>query len=196
MRTAQVVTIEVRARGGLERSDLGAQNSDPTRREGISVMTQHQDYETKRAALRERFQTVSDSTDGQPAVGTGGVDHLALICSDLVATVEFYTGVLKMRLVKVVPNRDDETSTHIFLDMGGGNLLAFFDFPGHGPTPTKRGVGSMHHLALKASSEDFACLLTRLDEASIEHSVHGGGEAGSVYVRDPDGILVEVTTGY
>ena len=126
MQTAQVVIIEGRARRGLERSDPGAQDSDPTCREGISVMAQHQDYETKRAALRERFQTVSDSTDGQPAAGTGGVDHLAL----------------------------------------------------------------------KASSEDFTSLLARLDEASIEYSVHGGGGAGSVYVRDPDGILVEVTTGY
>jgi catechol 2,3-dioxygenase-like lactoylglutathione lyase family enzyme len=35
-----------------------------------------------------------------------------------------------------------------------------------------------------------------LKEARIEHSVHGSAAAGSVYVRDPDGILVEVTTGY
>jgi catechol 2,3-dioxygenase-like lactoylglutathione lyase family enzyme len=39
------------------------------------------------------------------------VHHLALVCSDLQRTIEFYTDVLKMPLVKIVPNRDEPTST-------------------------------------------------------------------------------------
>jgi len=152
------------------------------------------DYEARRAQLRERYLGTADS--GTPALATGGVDHLALICSDIERTIDFYTEVMGMRLVKLVPNRDDPTSTHIFLDMGGGNLLAFFDFPEHGPAPTVRGIGSMHHVALKAEPADYQALLGRLDEKGVAYSVHGGRERGSVYMRDPDNILVEVTTGY
>jgi catechol 2,3-dioxygenase-like lactoylglutathione lyase family enzyme len=101
-----------------------------------------------------------------------------------------------MRLTRIVANRDDPTSTHIFLDMGGGNQLAFFDFPEKGPARTVRGVGSMHHVALKGSPEQLRTILATLQERQIPHSLHGSPESGSVYVRDPDEILVEVTTGY
>ena len=94
-------------------------------------------HEARREALRARF--LSDETPAPDTVLTGGVNHLALISSDLDATFQFYTGVLKMRLTRIITNHDDPTSTHIFLDMGGGNLLAFFDFPEHGPAPTEEG---------------------------------------------------------
>ena len=150
-------------------------------------------YAAKREQLKERY------LDSEPApcpVGTGGVDHLALISSDLDATVRFYTGVLGMRLTRVIENRDEPTSTHIFLDMGGGNLLAFFDFPEHGSAPGQRGIGSMHHVALKAEPEQYRAVLAALKEQDIAYSLHGSEDKGSVYMRDPDDILVEVTTGY
>ncbi len=150
-------------------------------------------YETKREQLKERY------LDTEPAagpVGTGGVDHLALISSDLDATLRFYTGVLNMRLTRVIQNRDEPTSTHIFLDMGGGNLLAFFDFPEQGSAPGRRGIGSMHHVALKAAPEQYRAVLANLKAQGIAYSMHGSEETGSVYMRDPDDILVEVTTGY
>ena len=153
-------------------------------------------HERKRDDLRRRYLTVEEPTAAPVAPDTDGVDHLALISSDLEATIRFYTEVLNMRLVKVVPNRDEPTSTHIFLDMGGGNLLAFFDFPAHGPARTVRGVGSMHHLALKATPANYQALLGRLEACGLEYSVHGDSSRGSVYLRDPDGIQVEVTTGY
>ena len=152
-------------------------------------------YEARRAALRDRFIDASERT-ASPEVATDGVDHLALICSDIEATTEFYTGVVHMRLTKVIQNRDDPTSTHIFLDMGGGNQLAFFDFPLHGPAPTVRGIGAMHHLALKAAPEKYGLVVDTLKAREIEHSIHGTEERGSVYFRDPDDILLEVTTGY
>jgi catechol 2,3-dioxygenase-like lactoylglutathione lyase family enzyme len=39
-------------------------------------------------------------------------------------------------------------------------------------------------------------ILSRLDEGHIPYSIHGTPGAGSIYVRDPDEILVELTTGY
>ena len=111
-------------------------------------------YQARREELKQRYLSTDEGTP--QAVNTGGVDHLALICSDLDTTIRFYTEVLGMRLSKIMVNRDEPTSTHIFLDMGGGNQLAFFDFPEKGPARTVRGVGSMHHVALKATSEKFS----------------------------------------
>jgi hypothetical protein len=39
-------------------------------------------------------------------------------------------------------------------------------------------------------------ILGRLDQRHISYSMHGTPDAGSIYVRDPDEILVELTTGY
>lgn len=151
-------------------------------------------YQHRREELKRRFLPAGEQP--APTVGTGGVDHLALICSDLEATIRFYTEVIGLRLTRIVQNRDEPTSTHVFLNLGGGNQLAFFDFPEKGPARTVRGVGSMHHIALKAAPEQMRALLTTLNERHIPYSMHGTAESGSVYVRDPDEILVELTTGY
>ena len=152
-------------------------------------MDQNNPYEAKRRALQEQFM----AGDAEASLGTEGVHHLVLISSDLEATVRFYTQALNMRLVKVVENRDDPTSTHIFLDMGGGNLLAFFDFPEHGDAPVVRGIGAMHPVALKASPSQYKALFARLKDQGIDYSQHGSDAAGSVYLRDPDNALIEVT---
>ena len=157
-------------------------------------MTEQRNYEARRAELRQMFQ-VEDAgpSDG---VATGGVHHLALICSDMEATIRFYTEVLEMRLNRIVQNRDEPSSTHIFLDMGGGNQLAFFDFPSLGPQPTVRGIGSMHHVAIKAEPARYKTIVQTLKKRGIAHSIHGNEDLGSVYLHDPDNILVEITTGY
>ena len=157
-------------------------------------MPELSEYQVRREELKKRYLSAEEHSPHP--VTTSGVDHLALICSDLERTVQFYTEVLGMRLTKVMTNRDEPTSTHIFLDMGGGNQLAFFDFPEKGPARTVRGVGSMHHVALKATPEKFSTILKTLKDKHVSYSLHGSESAGSVYVRDPDEILVEVTTGY
>jgi catechol 2,3-dioxygenase-like lactoylglutathione lyase family enzyme len=154
-------------------------------------MNEHNPYEAKRRSLIENH--MSEAASSADEIGTSGVHHLVLISSDLDATVRFYTEILNMRLVKVVENRDDPTSTHIFLDMGGGNLLAFFDFPEHENAPAIRGVGAMHHVALKATPGQYKDLLSRLRERGIDFSLHGDDESGSVYLRDPDNALIEIT---
>ncbi len=150
-------------------------------------------HEARREALKQRHPPQGD--DVPEPVATGGVHHLALISSDLDATIDFYTEILQMRLTRVVSNRDDPASTHIFLDMGGGNMLAFFDFPEHGPERAVRGIGAMHHVALKAEPEKYRAIVDTLDERRVPYSLHGSKEAGAVYLRDPDDILIEVTTG-
>ena len=158
-------------------------------------MGDHGHYEAKRAGLKRRYLD-SDKPAEANGAGTGGVDHLALISSDIERTIEFYRDVLGMKLTRLIQNRDDPTSTHIFLDMGGGNLLAFFDFPEHGDAPAMRGIGAMHHVALKATNEQYQAVIGNLMGRDIEHSIHGTEEKGAVYFRDPDNILLEVRTEY
>ena len=158
-------------------------------------MSDVQIYEARREELRRRFLPEGEPPPDLPGVWTGGVHHLALICSDIEATIGFYTEVLQMRLNRIVQNRDEPSSTHIFLDMGGGNQLAFFDFPELGPEATVRGIGSMHHVALKAEPERYRAIIGALKEKNVPHSIHGSEEEGAVYLRDPDNILVEITTG-
>ena len=152
-------------------------------------MSDLETYEARREALRAKY--IEDVSAPAP-VSTAGVDHLALICSDIDDTIRFYTEVVNMRLVKVVTNRDEPTSTHIFLDMGGGNLLAFFDFPEQDTGQTVRGIGAMHHVALKAAPGQYQAIVKTLQARDLPHSIHGTQEAGSVYFRDPDDILLEV----
>src|SRR5260370_12510862 len=145
-------------------------------------------YQKRREEL-SRHYLQSDAPALQP-VYTGGVDHLALISSDLEATIHFYTEVIGMRLTRIVQNRDEPTSTHIFLDMGGGNQLAFFDFPEKGPARTVRGVGSMHHVPLKAHSDRLRSIITTPKEVNLSYPLHGSPESGSHYVHDPDNLLL------
>src|SRR5215831_10110083 len=118
-------------------------------------------YQERRERLKKGY--LPDGENAVHNVQTAGVDHLALICSELERTIGFYTEVVGMRLTRIVQNRDDPTSTHIFLDMGGGNQLAFFDFPEKGPARAVRGIGSMHHVALKMRPEQMHAILARLD---------------------------------
>ena len=74
--------------------------------------------------------------------------------------------------------------------------MAFFDFPKKGPAKTEHGFGSMHYLAMKGSPEQYTNAVRTLKERGIEHDVHGNETKGSVYFRDPDHILLEITTGY
>ena len=87
-------------------------------------------YQAKREKLRQVYLETSGTRPvSENAAGTGGVDHLAMISSDIERTIEFYTNVLGMRITNIIQNRDEPSSTHIFLDMGGGNMMAFFNFP-------------------------------------------------------------------
>src|SRR5215471_6066025 len=128
-------------------------------------------YQDRRESLKKKFLPNGENAPQLPQ--TAGVDHLALICSELERTISFYTEVLGMQLTRIVQNRDEPTSTHIFLDMGGGNQLAFFDFPEKGPARAVRGIGSMHHVALKGSPEQLRTILATLQERQIPHSLHG-----------------------
>ena len=65
----------------------------------------------------------------------------------------FYAGILGMTGTRIVQNRDAPTSTHIFRDMGGGNLMAYLDYPERGDAQAVRGIGAVRHVALQGTLE-------------------------------------------
>ena len=84
----------------------------------------------RRTALKEKYLQPPGS---RPATTVRGVHHLALICRDVEETIRFYQELLGFPLVELVENRDYAGSSHFFFDIGNGNLLGFFDFPGPRP---------------------------------------------------------------
>lgn len=118
-----------------------------------------------------------------------GLHHTALLCSDVERTVRFYQDVLGFPLTEMVGNRDYEGSTHFFFDIGNGNLLAFFDFPGLDLGPYAEVLGGLHHLAISVEPTQW----DRLKASLADHGVDFQEESGtSIYFRDPDGARIEL----
>lgn len=148
-----------------------------------------------------------------------GVNHIALVCSDMARTVRFYRDVLGMPLVKTIelPNGMGQ---HFFFDMGNDDCLAFFWFANAGPAqpgvsnaanlPDQGDIASAHasmnHLAFDVPLERFEEYRQRLIDDGVEVSMvldhddseyqvarelHPGVFVRSFYFRDPDGILLE-----
>jgi catechol 2,3-dioxygenase-like lactoylglutathione lyase family enzyme len=125
----------------------------------------------------------------RPASTARGLHHTALISSDVETTVRFYQDVLGFPLTELIENRDYPGSSHFFFDIGNGNLLAFFDFPGLDVDPYAEVLGGLHHMAISVDPERWEKLVERLTEAGVPHEVHSGV---SVYFRDPDGARIEL----
>jgi catechol 2,3-dioxygenase-like lactoylglutathione lyase family enzyme len=147
-----------------------------------------------------------------------GVNHLALVCSDMERTVAFYEGVLGMPLVKTLDIIGG--GQHFFFDCGGGDCLAFFWFPdapeaspgvaSAGARPDRGNIvsahGSMNHIAFDVPLESIDGYVAALREAGVDctevanhddseigisEEMHPGVFVRSIYFQDPDGILLE-----
>jgi catechol 2,3-dioxygenase-like lactoylglutathione lyase family enzyme len=141
-------------------------------------------------AERERIrQAHLRPADERPASTARGLHHTALISSDVETTVRFYQDVLGFPLTELIENRDYPGSSHFFFDIGHGNLLAFFDFPGLHLGPYAEVLGGLHHVAISVDPVRWHELVACLTEAGVEHVVHSGV---SVYFKDPDGARVEL----
>jgi catechol 2,3-dioxygenase-like lactoylglutathione lyase family enzyme len=142
------------------------------------------------AAERRRVRETYLRPPGErPASTARGLHHTALISSDVERTVRFYQDLLGFPLTELIENRDYAGSSHFFFDIGNGNLLAFFDFPGLDVGPYAEVLGGLHHMAISVDPERWEKLVERPTEAGVEHVVHSGV---SVYFRDPDGARIEL----
>jgi catechol 2,3-dioxygenase-like lactoylglutathione lyase family enzyme len=148
-----------------------------------------------------------------------GINHVVLVCSDMARTVDFYTNVLGMPLIKAL-DLPGGAGQHFFFDAGNGDCVAFFWFrdapdavpgisaPAHIPGigDIVSAVGSMNHLAFHVPPEKFDEYRRRLkdkgvrvgpvlnhdeSEMQVAREVHPGVYVRSFYFFDPDGITLE-----
>jgi catechol 2,3-dioxygenase-like lactoylglutathione lyase family enzyme len=148
-----------------------------------------------------------------------GINHVALVCRDMQETVDFYTNVLEMKLVKTI-DLPDGRGQHFFFDSGNGSTIAFFwfpDAPGAAPgiasmdrspgASMMTAHGSMNHLAVAIPLEKFDEYAERLKAKGVAIHVlnhndppdpHATTEVvdstwiRSIYFADPNGIWMEM----
>lgn len=128
-----------------------------------------------------------------------GINHLALITTDMDATVRFYHGVLGARLVADLGNA---SFRHYFFEFGAGNTVAFFEYAGvaletfakPAGVPDPRAV-QFDHLSFNLPDEEALLRLRdRLKSADCEVTdVVDHGFMRSVYFTDPNGIALEAS---
>jgi glyoxylase I family protein len=143
----------------------------------------------RRAALREKYLRPPGE---RPATTARGIHHAALICRDVEATIRFYQELIGFPLVELVENRDYAGSSHFFFDVGNRTLLGFFDFPGHDHPDFQETIGGVQHIALSVSAEQFDRAKERFDANGIEYLGPDRGVEDSLYVRDPNGVGIEL----
>ena len=144
------------------------------------------EVEARRAELVARYLKPAGE---RPESAARGVHHIALISSDVEQTIRFYQELLEFPLTEIFENRDYKGSNHFFFDIGHGNLLAFFDFPGLDVGPYAEVLGGLHHIAISVEPERWEHLRRKLDEAGVDY-VHESGT--SIYFRDPNGARLEL----
>lgn len=129
------------------------------------------------------------------------VHHVAYRCHDAMQTVRWYEQHLGMKFVLAIAE-DEVPSTkapdpymHVFLDAGGGNILAFFELPTQPAMDRDRNTPNwVQHLALKVDTlEELQAAKARLQAAGIEvvgptdHTIFK-----SIYFFDPNGHRLEL----
>jgi catechol 2,3-dioxygenase-like lactoylglutathione lyase family enzyme len=139
-------------------------------------------------AERERIRSTYLRAE-RPASSARGLHHFALVCSDVERTVRFYQEVLEFPLTEIFENRDYKGSNHFFFDIGNGNLIAFFDFPGLDVGPYAEVLGGLHHIAISVEPERWQRLRRNLDQAGVSYQEES---TTSIYFPGPDGERLEL----
>jgi glyoxalase family protein len=125
-----------------------------------------------------------------------GIHHISAITGDAVGNVEFYTGVLGLRMVKKTVNQDEPNVYHLFYgDEHGspGMDLTFFEYPG--AARGIAGAGMIHRIVWRVASPQT---LEFWEERLAGRGVRAELSGGSLLFADPEGLeheLVVSTAG-
>jgi len=119
-----------------------------------------------------------------------GIHHISAITADAPGNVEFYTGVLGMRMVKRTVNQDEPAVYHLFYGDEHGSPgfdLTFFEYPG--AARGIAGAGMVHRIVWRVSS---AAALEFWHERLLAHDVEAELMDGSLLFSDPEGLEHEL----
>ena len=125
----------------------------------------------------------------------GGLHHVTLICRDAERTAGFYRDLLGMRLVEQTVNEDDRGARHVLFGDDSATIITCLEYPDL--DEGKVGRGSTHHVALGVESEEeLAVWRDYLRGQGIPCTdVMQRAHTKSVYLRDPDGHILELAAG-
>ena len=129
--------------------------------------------------------------------GVGGIHHVTAIASDPQRNLDFYAGVLGLRLVKRTVNFDDPSTYHFYFGDEAGNpgsILTFFPWPGSHRGRPGPGQVAVTSFAILPASVGF--WIERLVRYGIGYEGPARGEIDTaervISFRDPDGLLLEL----
>jgi len=126
-----------------------------------------------------------------------GLHHITLICSEMERTIAFYRDLLGLAVVRDGSSDDDPGSRHVWfgaVDGSPGRVVSFMEYPQLPPAVV--GIGAAHHFAFTVEgTEELQAWRDYLRNQGVESSeIFERGPFSSIYVRDPDGHIVEVAT--
>ena len=119
-----------------------------------------------------------------------GIHHITAITGDAPGNVEFYAGVLGLRLVKKSVNQDDPTVYHLFYgdeDGSPGADLTFFEYPG--VSPGSAGAGMVHRIVWRVGSAQALDFWAERLEAQ---GAHAAREDARLVFSDAEGLAHEL----
>jgi glyoxalase family protein len=119
-----------------------------------------------------------------------GIHHITAITGDAPGNVEFYAGVLGLRMVKRTVNQDEPNVYHLFYgDEHGspGMDLTFFEYPG--APPGVSGAGMVHRIVWRVASEET---LDFWKERLQANGVEAERSGQSLLFADPEGLGQEL----
>ncbi len=127
------------------------------------------------------------------SVKFAGIHHVTAIVEDPQENVDFYAGVLGLRLVKRTVNFDDPGSYHLYYGDAAGNpgtIMTFFSWPG---VPRGRiGTGQVSVTSFAVPQDSLGYWVERLLQHGVrfEQPVRRFDET-VLTISDPDGLAVE-----
>jgi glyoxalase family protein len=119
-----------------------------------------------------------------------GIHHITAITGDAQRNVDFYAGVLGLRLVKKTVNQDATSVYHLFYaDERGdpGSDITFFEFPG--AKQGRPGAGMVHRVVWRVASP---AALDFWSERLREAGYASEREGDSLHFEDPEGLAHEL----
>ncbi len=140
----------------------------------------------------------STQPDAQPRrLAIRGIHHITLICASAERATAFYRDLLGMRLLEEGVNQDDPSARHLYFgDAEGtpGTVITVMEYPQMDEGEVGR--GSTHHFALLVeTAEELEGWRHYLQSRGVGCTeVLDRQFFKSIYLRDPDGHIVELAT--